>query len=64
MIILKKRDFFEENVKGAEYSFGQEMSLGINAENLHAKEYGFIGNPGFDKKYTVDEMREKFLSIF
>ena len=37
MIILNKRDFFEENVKGAGYSFGQEMSLGINAENPHAK---------------------------
>ena len=27
-------------------------------------EYSFIGNPGFDKKYTVSEMREKFLSFF
>ena len=33
----KKKDFFEENVKSAGYSFGQEMSLGIHAENLHVK---------------------------
>ncbi|AIU69380.1 alanyl-tRNA synthetase [Thermococcus eurythermalis] len=27
-------------------------------------EYGFIGKPGIPKKYTLDEMREKFLSFF
>ena len=28
------------------------------------EEYEFIGEPGFNKKYTIDEMREKFLSFF
>ncbi len=27
-------------------------------------EYSFIGKPGIPKKYTLDEMREKFLSFF
>lgn len=27
-------------------------------------EYQFIGKPGIPKKYTLDEMREKFLSFF
>lgn len=27
-------------------------------------EYGFIGKPGIPKKYTLDEMREAFLSFF
>ncbi|WP_297476745.1 alanine--tRNA ligase [Thermococcus sp.] len=27
-------------------------------------EYAFIGKPGIPKKYTLDEMREKFLSFF
>jgi alanyl-tRNA synthetase len=26
--------------------------------------YGFIDNPGFDEEYTVEEMREAFLSFF
>ncbi len=27
-------------------------------------EYTFIGNPGFDEEYTLEEMREAFLSFF
>jgi alanyl-tRNA synthetase len=26
--------------------------------------YGFIDNPGFDEEYTIEEMREEFLSYF
>ncbi|MFB6195972.1 MAG: alanine--tRNA ligase-related protein, partial [Haloplanus sp.] len=27
-------------------------------------DYAFIGNPGFDETYTLEEMREAFLSFF
>jgi alanyl-tRNA synthetase len=29
-----------------------------------ADDYTFIGNPGFDEAYTLEEMREEFLSFF
>jgi alanyl-tRNA synthetase len=28
------------------------------------EQYSFIGNPGFDEEYTLEEMREEFLSYF
>ena len=40
------RGFFEENAKVEEYSFGQEMSLGINVGNPHVKNIVLSGIRG------------------
>ena len=43
------RDFFEENAKVAEYSFGQGMSLGINVGNPHVKSIVLSGIRGLTR---------------
>lgn len=61
---FKNEGFFRRECEGCGVFFWTRSESRHKCGESPCEEYGFIGNPGFDKKYTVDEMREKFLSFF
>ena len=61
---FKKEGFFRRECEECGVFFWTRNESRHKCGESPCEEYGFIGNPGFDKKYTVDEMREKFLSFF
>ena len=56
--------FFRRECKGCGVFFWTRDESRHKCGESPCEEYSFIGNPGFNKKYTVDEMRERFLSFF
>ena len=61
---FKNEGFFRRECEGCGVFFWTRSESRHKCGESPCEEYDFIGNPGFDKKYTIDEMREKFLSFF